>query len=127
MKHLQPHQSHNSQLAAGRRERGGVGEHHRAAVKNRHPSANGAASFQPGATPRERRAPRDRGLKARANRRAVGSGFQPLGIFGLVTQGVALGWYESGALPLQNANDPSPIAALDAASPEVLGNIKALL
>jgi len=50
-----------------------------------------------------------------------------LGIFGLVTQGVALGWYESGALPLQNANDPSPIAALDAASPEVLGNIKALL
>jgi hypothetical protein len=56
-------------------------------MKNRHPSANGAASFQPGATPQERRAPRYRGLKARANRRAVGWGFQPLGIFGLVTQG----------------------------------------
>ncbi len=71
--------------------RGGPGEHQGAVMKHRHPSANGAASFQPGAKPQERRAPRNRGLKARANRPAVGSGFQPLGIFGLVTQGVALG------------------------------------
>ncbi len=49
-------------------------------------SAKGAASFQPGAKPQEQRAPKDRGLKARAHRRAFGSGFQPLGIFGLITQ-----------------------------------------
>ena len=53
-------------------------------------SANGAASFQPGATPQERRAARDRGLKARANLRAVGSGFQPLGFWGHETQGAGL-------------------------------------
>src|SRR5439155_17462546 len=54
-------------------------------------SANGAASFQPGATPQVRRAPRDRGLKARANRREVRSGFQPSWFWGHETQGVALG------------------------------------
>jgi hypothetical protein len=89
-------------------------------------SANGAASFQPGATPQERRAVRDRGLKARANGRAVGSGFQPSWFWGHETQGVALGWYESGALPLQSGN-PSPIVALDAESAEALGSIKAPL
>ena len=73
-------------------------------------------------TPQERRAPRDRGLKARANRRAVGSGFQPSWFWGHETQGVALGWNEGGALPLGNAT----IAALDAESAEVLGNTKAL-
>ena len=59
-------------------------------MKNRHPSANGAASFQPGATPQERRSPRCRGPKARSNCRAVGSGFQPLGILWLVTQGLCV-------------------------------------
>jgi hypothetical protein len=34
---------------------------------------------------------------------------------------------QSGALPLQSGNDPSPIAALDADSAEVLANVKALL
>ena len=33
-------------------------------------SANGAASYQPGATPQENRTPQDSGLKARANRPA---------------------------------------------------------
>jgi len=46
-----------------------------------------------------------------------------LGIFGLVTQAVAMGWNEGGALPLGNAT----IAALDAENAEVVGNIKSLL
>ena len=86
-------------------------------------SANGAASCQPGATPQEHRTPQNSGLKARAIPRADGSGFQPSWICETVTQGVALGWYEAGALPLLN----KPNAALDAESAEVLGNIKALL
>src|SRR5205823_4168105 len=51
-------------------------------------SANGAALFQPGATPQECRSARCRGLKARSNFRAVGSGFQPMGILGRVTEGL---------------------------------------
>ena len=86
-------------------------------------SANGAASYQPGATPREQYPPTRQGLRARANGRADGSGFQPSGICETVTQGVALGWYGAGALPLRN----KPTAALDAESAEVLGNIKMLL
>lgn len=66
-------------------------------------SANGAAPYQPGATPQERYVPRDSGLKARAITRAHGSGFQPSGTGVVVTQGVALGWYEAGALPLRRA------------------------
>jgi hypothetical protein len=46
-----------------------------------------------------------------------------LGIFGIVTQGVALGWNEGGALPLGNAT----IATQDAERADVLGNIKVLL
>ena len=86
-------------------------------------SANGAASYQPGATPQEQCPPTRQGLKARANGRADGPGFQPSAICETVTQGVALGWYAAGALPLRN----KPTAALDAESAEVLGNIKALL
>ena len=179
MNHLQSHQLHDSQLVAGRRDREGAAEHQGAAMtkgwhtiqETRPFSANGAASFQPGTTPQVRRSHRDRGLKARANRRSVESGFQPLGIFGLITQGeyafsgvrpssgaetqgepvtfgqsdpleradvaaaedgrtplntyhgVALGRNEGGALPPGNAT----IAALDAESAEVLGNIKALI
>ena len=86
-------------------------------------SANGAASSQPGATPQEQCPPPRQGLKARANGRADGPGFQPSWICETVTQGVALGWYEAGALPLRN----KPNAAPDAENAEVLGNIKALL
>jgi hypothetical protein len=113
---------------AGRRERGSAGEHQGAAVKKpvgEIGSANGAASYQPGATPQEQ-CPRNRqGLRARPNdcRPTVGPGFQPSWIGETVTQGVALGWYETGALPLRN----KPTAALDAESAEVLGNIEALL
>ena len=86
-------------------------------------SANGAASYQPGATPQEQCPPPRQGLKARPNRAKIGPGFQPSRICETVTQGVALGWYEAGALPLRN----NPTAARDAESAEVLGNIKALL
>ena len=83
-------------------------------------SANGATSYQPGATPQEQCPPLRQGLKARANGRALGSGFQPSWICETVTQGVALGWDEAGALPLKS----QPTAALDAESAEVLANIK---
>lgn len=86
-------------------------------------SANGAASCQPGASPREHRTPQNSGLKARAIPRADGPGFQPLWICETVTQGVAMGWYEAGALPLTT----TPTAAWDAESAEVLGNSKTLL
>ena len=86
-------------------------------------SAKGAASSQPGATPQEQCPPPRQGLKARVNGRAVGPGFQPSWIGETITQGVALGWFGAGALPLRN----KPTAALDAESAEVLGNIKALL
>ena len=86
-------------------------------------SANGAASYQPGATPQEQCPPPRQGLKARPNRAKIGPGFQPSRICETVTQGVALGWYAAGALPLRN----NPTAARDAESAEVLGNIKALL
>ena len=66
-------------------------------------SANGAVSYQPGATPQEQRPASRQGLKARANGRAVGPGFQPSWICETVTQGVALGWDEAGALPLGRA------------------------
>ena len=66
-------------------------------------SANGAASSQPGATPQEQCPPPRQGLKARANGRAVGPGFQPSWIGETITQGVALGWDEAGALPLRRA------------------------
>ena len=66
-------------------------------------SANGAASNQPGATPHEQCPPSRQGLKARANGRAVGPGFQPSWIGETVTQGVALGWDGAGALPLRRA------------------------
>ena len=52
-------------------------------------SANGAASYQPGATPQEQCPPPRQGLKARAKGRAVGPGFQPSWIGETVTQGVA--------------------------------------
>ena len=65
-------------------------------------SANGAAPYQPGATPQENRTPQNSGLKARANPCAVVSGFQPSWISETVTQGVALGWRRAGALPLRN-------------------------
>ena len=64
-------------------------------------SANGAAPYQPGATPQENRTPQNSGLKARANPCAVVSGFQPSWISETVTQGVALGWLVAGALPLR--------------------------
>ncbi len=85
-------------------------------------SAKGATLRQPGATPREYCPQNRRGLKARpsAFRRAVGPGLQPSRIGETITQGVALGWDEAGALPLRN----KPTAALDAESAEVLGNIK---
>ena len=86
-------------------------------------SANGAASCQPRATPWEMRPSSNQGLKARANDREIWPGLQPSCICDIVTQGVALGCYETGALPLGNP----PTAALDAESAEVLGNIKALL
>ena len=86
-------------------------------------SANGAASYQPRATPWEGHAPRYRGLKARPTRRADGTGFQPSRNYGPVTQGVALGWYGAGALPLRMAAHP----ALDAESAAVLETIKGLL
>ena len=85
--------------------------------------AKGAIQPEPRATPQEQRVPRYRGLKARATRRAVRSGFQPLGILALVPQGVALGWNEGGALPLGDAT----IAALDAESAEELENLESLL
>ncbi len=66
-------------------------------------SAKGAISYQPGATPQEQCPPPRQGLKARAIPRADGSGLQPSGMGGTVTQGVALGWYEAGALPLRRA------------------------
>ena len=66
-------------------------------------SAHGAASSQPGASPQEQCPPSRQGLKARANGRAVGPGFQPSWIGETVTQGVALGWDEAGALPLRRA------------------------
>ena len=86
-------------------------------------SANGAASYPPRATPWEGHAPRYRGLKARPNRRADGTGFQPSRNYGPVTQGVALGWYGAGALPLRMAAH----AALDVESAEVLETIKRAL
>ena len=66
-------------------------------------SANSAASYQPGATPQEQCPPTRQGLKARANGRADGPGFQPSWIGETMTQGVALGWDEAGALPLRRA------------------------
>ena len=66
-------------------------------------SANGAVSYQPGASPQECVTPREQGLKARLILRADGSGFQPSRFAGSVSQGVALGWYGSGALPLGRA------------------------
>ena len=66
-------------------------------------SANGAASYQPRATPQEQCPPSRQGLKARAIPRADGSGLQPSRICETVTQGVALGWDEAGALPLRRA------------------------
>ncbi len=79
-------------------------------------SANGAAPCQPRATPWELRPPCEQGLKARGKRRAVESGLQPLGICGPVTQGVALGWYEAGALPLRTGTTDAPDAEGDALS-----------
>lgn len=64
-------------------------------------SANGAASYQPGATPQEQCPPTRQGLKARANGRADRPGFQPSWICETVTQGVVLGWYNAGFLPLR--------------------------
>ena len=66
-------------------------------------SANGAASYQPGATPQEQCPPSRQGLKVRAIPRADGPGLQPSWICETVTQGVALGWHEAGALPLRRA------------------------
>jgi hypothetical protein len=66
-------------------------------------SANGAAPCQPRATPWECHAPHYRGLKARPNRHADETGFQPSRNIGPVTQGAAPGWYEAGALPLRMA------------------------
>ena len=66
-------------------------------------SAHGAVLSQPGATPQEQCPPPRQGLKARAKGRAVGPGFQPSWIGETMTQGVALGWDEAGALPLRRA------------------------
>ena len=95
----------------GQGERGSAGQHQGATMKNgwqtKNPgalplrSANGAAPYQPGATPQENRTPQNSGLKARANPCAVVSGFQPSWISETVTQGVALGWRRAGALPLR--------------------------
>ncbi len=63
-------------------------------------SAKGAKPYQPGATPQERWQPQPSGLKARAIRLADGSGLQPSHRVATDTQGVALGWYGAGALPL---------------------------
>jgi hypothetical protein len=76
-------------------------------------SANGAGLYQPGETPQGRgRKNEGRQLVTKCNRlklpaalatlrtREDGPGFQPLGWCGLGTQGVALGWYGAGALPL---------------------------
>ena len=87
-------------------ERGSAGQHQGAAlntVPSFFSSANGAVLYQPGATPQENRIPQNSGLKARAIPRADGSGLQPSCICTTVTQGVALGWYEAGALPLRRA------------------------
>jgi len=62
-------------------------------------STKGAASYQPGATPQEPHSPGNLGLKARANLRALGRGFQPPQLCATVTQRVAVCWYESGAFP----------------------------
>ncbi len=86
-------------------------------------SANGAVPYQPGATPQERRTTTRRGLIARSMRRGVGPGFQPSVGWATDTQGVALGWYGAGALPLRRAAR----AALDAESAAVLETIKGLL
>ena len=64
-------------------------------------STKGAALYQPRATPWEMRITLRQGLKARSNLRAIGPGLQPSWICETVTQGVALGWYEAGALPLR--------------------------
>ena len=91
-------------------------------------SANGAATYQPGAAPQELRFAGPRGLKARSIRRGFGPGFQPLGWFATDTQGVALGWYGAGALPLRMAARRARDAGSDALSlPKgavVLENIK---
>ena len=92
-------------------------------------SANGAASYQPRATPWEGHAPRYRGLKARSIGASVGPGFQPSVCFvTATTQGVALGWYGAGALPLRMAARRARDAGSDALSlPKgavVLENIK---
>jgi hypothetical protein len=64
-------------------------------------SANGAATYQTGVKPRVAESPWIRGLKARLMRPGNGTGFQPSISVRRVTQGVALGWYRGGALPLK--------------------------
>jgi hypothetical protein len=86
-------------------------------------SAKGAEPCQPGATPQERRHPQPSGLKARAIRLVDGPGLQPSHRGADDTQGVALGWDGAGALPHKN----QPVAALDAESADVLGNIRGML
>ena len=65
-------------------------------------SANGAALYQPRATPWERHPTAHQGLKVLAIRRAVRPGFQPSWMGETATQGAALGWHNAGALPLGN-------------------------
>jgi hypothetical protein len=77
----------------------------------------------PKARPEESDPSTTRGPKVRPNRRTVEPGLQPSWFCETVTQGVALGWRKDGALPLRKTT----IAALDAESAEVRGNIKALL
>jgi hypothetical protein len=64
-------------------------------------SANGAATYQTGVKPRVAESPWIRGLKARLMHPVNGTGFQPSISVRRVTQGVALGWYRGGALPLK--------------------------
>ena len=87
-----------------------------------HRSANGAALYQPGATPQEHRFAGPRGLKARFIRWGRGPGFQPSECLATDTQGVALGWNRTGALPL--ARDAASDALSLSKGAEVLENIK---
>ena len=66
-------------------------------------NANGAAPYQPGATPQETNPSTSRGPKVRPNGGSVRPGFQPSMFFDLDSQGVALGWRRAGALPLRKA------------------------
>jgi len=70
-------------------------------------SANGAASYQPGATPQGAGSEKQKGLKARFIGGALAgkneTGLQPLRCNSRVSWGVAPGWYEAAPLALKAA------------------------